>query len=51
MNKDGRGELKITDVNNEYIRNGGISYSMLESFWSDAGTFKNLLRAGQMVAN
>lgn len=50
LKPSGRGELEITDVNNEYIRQGKMSYSVLEGFWSDAGTFDSLLRAGMMVA-
>jgi glucose-1-phosphate thymidylyltransferase len=49
LKPSGRGELEITDVNNEYIRQGAMSYSVLEGFWSDAGTFDSLLRAGMMV--
>jgi len=45
----GRGELEITDVNNEYIRQGTMGYSVLDGYWSDAGTFESLLRAGVMV--
>jgi len=45
----GRGELEITDVNNEYIRQGAMGYSVLDGYWSDAGTFESLLRAGVMV--
>lgn len=45
----GRGELEITDVNNEYIRVGEMSYSLLDGYWSDAGTFESLLRAGNIV--
>ncbi len=41
-----RGELEITDVNNEYIRQGAIEYSVLDWYWSDVGTFGSLLRAG-----
>ncbi len=49
LKPSGRGELEITDVNNEYIRQGAMSYSILKGFWSDAGTFESLLRAGIMV--
>ncbi len=49
LKPSGRGELEITDVNNEYIRQGAMSYSVLPGFWSDAGTFESLLRAGMMV--
>jgi len=32
-----RGELEITDVNNEYIRRGRMQYDVLPGFWGDAG--------------
>lgn len=46
-----RGELEITDVNNEFIRTGNMSYSVLSGFWSDAGTFESLFRASELVRN
>ncbi|MGE5648005.1 MAG: sugar phosphate nucleotidyltransferase [Acidobacteriota bacterium] len=45
-----RGELEITDVNNAYIREGTMTFSHLEGWWTDAGTFDSLLRAGNLVA-
>jgi dTDP-glucose pyrophosphorylase len=33
----GRGELEISDVNNEYIRRGLMEYDVLTGFWGDAG--------------
>lgn len=33
-----RGELEITDVNNHYIKNGEMTYSELDGWWTDAGT-------------
>jgi glucose-1-phosphate thymidylyltransferase len=45
-----RGELEITDVNNAYIQEGSMSFSFLEGWWTDAGTFDSLLRAANMVA-
>jgi glucose-1-phosphate thymidylyltransferase len=45
-----RGELEITDVNNDYIERGEMTWSELEGWWSDAGTFESLLRASNMVA-
>jgi glucose-1-phosphate thymidylyltransferase len=33
----GRGELEITDVNNEFIRRGAMEYDVLRGFWGDAG--------------
>ena len=34
-----RGELEITDVNNAYIREGNMTFSILDGWWTDAGTF------------
>jgi glucose-1-phosphate thymidylyltransferase len=45
-----RGELEITDVNNAYIKKGGIEYDVLDGWWSDCGTFDSLLRANNLVA-
>ncbi len=45
-----RGELEITDVNNAYIREESLEFSFLEGWWTDAGTFDSLLRAGNLVA-
>jgi len=45
-----RGELEITDVNNEYIRRGNLTYDILDGWWTDAGTFESLLRASNLVA-
>ena len=47
----GRGELEITDVNNAYIAEGSMSFSYLDGWWTDAGTFESLLRAGNLVAD
>jgi len=46
----GRGELEITDVNNAYIGEGSMTFSYLDGWWTDAGTFESLLRAGNLVA-
>ena len=46
----GRGELEITDVNNAYIREGTLTYSFLNGWWTDAGTFDSLRRATNLVA-
>ncbi len=46
----GRNELEITDVNNAYIREGTMSFSFLDGWWTDAGTFESLLRAANLVA-
>lgn len=46
-----REELEISEVNDNYIKQGGMSYSILEGFWSDAGTFDSLLRASLLIQN
>ncbi len=45
-----RGELEITDVNNAYLKMGELEYSVLDGWWTDAGTFDSLLRANNLVA-
>ena len=45
-----RGELEITDVNNMYIERGELRYSVLDGWWTDAGTFDSLLRANCLAA-
>jgi glucose-1-phosphate thymidylyltransferase len=45
-----RGELEITDVNNQYIKEGDLFYDILDGWWTDAGQFESLYRATQLVA-
>jgi glucose-1-phosphate thymidylyltransferase len=45
-----RGELEITDVNNQYIEKGLMTWDILEGWWTDAGTFESLLHANQLVS-
>ena len=45
-----RGELEITDVNNEYIKAGEMTFAVLGGWWSDCGTHEALLRANNLVA-
>ena len=47
----GRGELEITDVNNLYLADSALAYSILDGWWTDAGTFESLLRANKLVAD
>ncbi len=45
-----RGELEITDINNMYLDDGTLTFSFLEGWWTDAGTFESLRRATNLVA-
>ena len=44
-----RGELEISDVNNDYIQKGTIKATILSGFWTDAGTFESLFRATKLL--
>ena len=44
-----RGELEITDVNNAYIGEGSMSFSFLDGWWTDAGTFESLYQANEIL--
>ncbi len=50
MKPSDRGELEITDVNNVYIQQNTMTYSVLKGWWTDAGTFQSLYRASCLVA-
>lgn len=45
-----RGEYEITDVNNMYIKEGLMTYDILDGFWSDCGTISSLFRANIFMA-
>ena len=44
-----RGELEITDVNNEYIKNNELEYDVLDGEWTDAGTLDSFHYANQLL--
>ena len=50
LKPSGRGELEITDVNNDYIQRSEMTWDELEGWWTDAGTFESLLHASNLVA-
>jgi glucose-1-phosphate thymidylyltransferase len=45
-----RNELEITDVNNMYLKENTLTHSILDGWWTDAGTFESLLRATNLAA-
>ncbi|MCK5844268.1 MAG: NTP transferase domain-containing protein [Victivallales bacterium] len=49
LKPSGRGELEITDVNNDYISRSAMTSSELEGWWSDAGTFESLGSVQKLV--
>lgn len=44
-----RGELEITDVNRYYLETGRLGYSVLDGYWTDAGTLDSLAHANELV--
>lgn len=49
LKPSGRGELEITDVNNQYLREGTLTSDTISGWWSDAGTFESLHKASTLV--
>jgi glucose-1-phosphate thymidylyltransferase len=44
-----RGELEITDVNRHYLEQSRLGYTILEGYWTDAGTLDSLAVANELV--
>jgi len=44
-----RGELEITAVNQYYVRTRRLGYTVLDGYWTDAGTLESLAVANQLV--
>ena len=46
-----RGELEITSINQEYLKQGKLKVSVLDrgTAWFDTGTFSSLMQAGEFV--
>jgi glucose-1-phosphate thymidylyltransferase len=49
LRPSGRGELEITDVNNAYIEMGEMTFAVLDSPWTDAGTPESLAEANRLT--
>lgn len=46
-----RGQLEITDVNNEFVKRHALNWAELKGFWTDAGTYSSLFKANSYWAN
>lgn len=49
LEPSGRGEYEITDVNNNYISRGEMHFSVLDGWWTDAGTPSSYKRANELA--
>src|SRR5215470_4555169 len=49
LKPSGRGELEITDVNRYYLEKGRLGWTMIDGYWTDAGTPESLLLANELV--
>lgn len=49
LKPSGRNELEITDVNTAYLDSGKLSYTVLDGWWTDAGTPDSLALANRLV--
>ena len=45
-----RGELEITDVNNLYLSQNRLNFSVVKGKWYDTGTFESLLKASEEIS-
>jgi glucose-1-phosphate thymidylyltransferase len=50
LKPSGRGELEITDVNNQYLAWKELDFDYLDGWWTDAGAVESLYRAATLVA-
>lgn len=44
-----RGEFEISHVNQHYAGLGKLGYDVLDGWWTDAGTFESMKRAGELA--
>lgn len=49
LSRSDRGELEITDVNNQYIEERSLTSGFVKGFWNDAGTVESLHQAAQLI--
>ena len=44
-----RGELEITDLNKLYLSNNLLNYSIINSWWIDAGTEERIKKLKELI--
>lgn len=49
LTRSDRGELEITDVNNQYIESASLTSGLVKGFWTDAGTVESLHQASLLI--
>jgi glucose-1-phosphate thymidylyltransferase len=49
LDRSSRGEFEITDVNNRFLANDKLGYSILHNYWTDAGSPDTYRLANQLV--
>ena len=49
LKPSGRWELEITDVNTHYLKEGRLGSTVIDGYWTDAGTLDSLQHANQLV--
>ncbi len=50
LRPSGRGELEISEVNQDYVERNAAGYEILSGWWTDAGTFESIARASELVS-
>jgi glucose-1-phosphate thymidylyltransferase len=50
INPSARGEMEITAVNNLYLKQGQMEYSLVHGRWTDAGTYESLNEANNILS-
>ena len=49
LNPSARGELEITDLNKLYLTNNLLNYSIINSWWIDAGTEERIKKLKKLI--
>lgn len=44
-----RGELEVSDINDEYVKNDNINYRLINGYWGDMGTPQSMLDTQRFI--